>query len=85
MLLASGVSHEFRTTVHPLYHSSASLIKLAEELQQMGVKHYVLQEFRPQGCADEAVSTTYADQSLLNDALCNQIGKMFENFSVRRA
>jgi pyruvate formate lyase activating enzyme len=85
MLLASGVSYEFRTTVHPLYHTSASLLNLADELQQLGVKHYVLQEFRPQGCADEAVNTTYSNQDLLNDALCNHIEAMFDSFSVRRA
>jgi pyruvate formate lyase activating enzyme len=85
MLLASGVPYEFRTTVHPLYHTPALLLKLAEELQQLGVRHYVLQEFRPQGCIDEAVSTTYSDQELLNDALCNHIGAKFEKFSVRRA
>ena len=85
MLLASGVSYEFRTTVHPLYHTTVSLLKLAEELQQLGVKHYLLQEFRPQGCADATVSTTYSGQELLSDALVNNIGTMFDSFSVRRA
>ena len=85
MLLASGVPYEFRTTVHPLYHTSASLLELAEELQQLGAKHYVLQEFRPQGCADATIVSSCADENLLNDVLCNRIGKMFESFSVRRA
>ena len=84
MLLASDVSYEFRTTVHPLYHTSTSLLKLAEELQQLGITHYVLQEFRPQGCADEAINTSYSDQELLNDALCNQIGAMFDHLTGRR-
>lgn len=85
LLLASGVPYEFRTTVHPLYHTPDSLLQLAEELQQLGAKHYLLQEFRPQGCADEAVSAAYSAQELLDDAVCNHIGAMFENFSVRRA
>lgn len=84
MLLASGVSYEFRTTVHPLYHTTDSLLKLSEELQQMGAKHYVLQEFRPQGCSNEAVSSTHSNQELLGDVLCNRIGAMFNSFSVRR-
>lgn len=84
ILLKSGVPHEFRTTVHPLYHTPDSLLQLAEELLALGAKHYVLQEFRPQGCADEAVST-YSTQELLNEALCSRIGTMFETFSVRRA
>lgn len=85
LLLASGVPYEFRTTVHPLYHTSASLLKLAEELQLMGVKHYLLQEFRPQGCASQEVSNAYSDRELLNDELCNLIGAKFDSFSVRRA
>jgi len=85
LLLASGVAYEFRTTVHPLYHSADSLLRLADELQQMGAKYFVLQEFRPQGCADETVSASYHSQELLTDALCERIGPMFESFSVRRA
>lgn len=84
LLLASGLPHEFRTTVHPLYHTPDSLLKLAEELRGLGAKHYVLQEFRPQGCADDTVRT-YPAQELLDDALCKRIGAMFETFSVRRA
>lgn len=82
ILLASGVSYEFRTTVHSLYHTAASLLTLAEELQQLGVRHYVLQEFRSQGCETMA---PYLDQELLNDALCRHMGSMFESYSVRRA
>lgn len=84
LLLEGGIPHEFRTTVHPLYHTPDSLLRLAEALRGLGAKHYVLQEFRPQGCADEAVST-YSAQELLDDALCKRIGEMFETFSVRRA
>lgn len=84
MLLESDIPHEFRTTVHPLYHTPDSLLRLAKELSTLGARHYVLQEFRPQGCADEAVST-YSAQELLDDALCSRIGEMFETFSVRRA
>ncbi|MBU1689335.1 MAG: anaerobic ribonucleoside-triphosphate reductase activating protein [Gammaproteobacteria bacterium] len=82
LLLESGVSHEFRTTVHPLYHTTDSLLRLAEELSTLGVQHYVLQEFRPQGCTDEAVSA-YPAQELLDAALCSRIGAMFKTFSVR--
>ena len=84
LLLESGIPHEFRTTVHPLYHTPDSMLRLAEELREMGAKHYVLQEFRPQGCADAAVSA-YPAQELLGDALCSRIGSMFVTFSVRHA
>jgi len=85
LLLASGVPYEFRTTVHPLYHTPDSLLQLAQELQQLGVKHYFLQEFRPLGCADGTLSAACSSRELLSDALLNSIGAMFESFSVRRA
>ncbi|MDD5240526.1 MAG: anaerobic ribonucleoside-triphosphate reductase activating protein [Sulfuricella sp.] len=84
LLLASDVPHEFRTTVHPLYHTPESLLRLAEELRAMGARQYVLQEFRPQGCADGVVNS-FSAQALLDDDLCARIGSMFEIFSVRRA
>lgn len=84
LLLASGVPYEFRTTVHPLFHTRDSLLRLAEELRDLGARHYVLQEFRAQGCADETVNA-YPAQMLLDDALCSRIGGMFETFSIRRA
>lgn len=84
LLVESDIPHEFRTTVHPLYHNPDSLLRLAEELHGLGAKHYVLQEFRSQGCADEAVCT-HSAQALLDDELCRDIGAMFETFSVRRA
>ncbi len=85
IILASGVAYEFRTTVHPKYHSEDSMIKLALELQQMGVKNYALQNFRPEGCANEELKTKHAGNLLLSDQLCGRIGAMFENFTVRLA
>ena len=84
LLLASDARYEFRTTVHPLYHTQDSLLQLANELQQLGVKHYSLQEFRSHGCTDGFVNS-YADRELLDDAICSRIGTKFESFSVRRA
>lgn len=83
LLLASGVPYEIRTTVHPLYHTQDSLLKLAEELRAMGVRNYVLQEFRQQGCADEKVNS-YPAEEVLDEALCSRIGAMFESFSLRQ-
>ena len=85
LLLASGVPYEFRTTVHPLYHNTTLLLKLAEELRQLGATHYALQEFRPQGCADEAFNSNHGDQDLLTDLFCKQLKEMFESFTVRRS
>ena len=84
LLLASGVPYEFRTTVHAKYHTQDTLLQLAEELQQLGAMHYLLQEFRPQGCNDNTLNM-HTDDVVLDDALCGRIGAMFETFSVRRA
>lgn len=53
MILKSGVSYEFRTTVHPalLFSSDLDNVKLA--LREMGVKNHVLQEFRKEGCQNQ--------------------------------
>jgi len=83
LLLESGVPYEIRTTVHPLYHTRDSLLRLAEELRELGVRNYVLQEFRPQGCTDGKVSS-YTTQEFLDEVLRSRIGGMFDSFSVRR-
>jgi pyruvate formate lyase activating enzyme len=45
-LLASGTPHEIRTTVHPRLISSETLLRLAQDLVELGVRHWVLQPFR---------------------------------------
>lgn len=53
LLLASGVAHECRTTVHRAVHTADDLLALADELFTHGVQYYVLQPFRTHGCRDE--------------------------------
>ncbi|MEW6415673.1 MAG: anaerobic ribonucleoside-triphosphate reductase activating protein [Pseudomonadota bacterium] len=55
ILLAAGVPHEIRTTVHPALLADADVVDLARTLADRGVKRHVLQPFRPQGCADPAL------------------------------
>jgi pyruvate formate lyase activating enzyme len=54
-VLASGVDHEIRTTVHPALLSDADVTGLARELASRATKHYVLQPFRTHGCADPSL------------------------------
>jgi len=51
-ILAAGVAYECRTTVHPDLLPPAALLRMADELVALGVLNYVIQQFRPQGCAD---------------------------------
>ncbi|HEY5580218.1 MAG TPA: anaerobic ribonucleoside-triphosphate reductase activating protein [Rhodoferax sp.] len=84
LVLASGIAHEFRTTVHPALHTEADILLLAQALQAMGVRHYVLQVFRAIGCGDvrlDAVSTLgYPGAELLA-----QVAALFDSFSLRQA
>ena len=54
-VLASDVRHEVRTTVHPTLTPPAALESLARQLAAHGIDRWVLQPFRPTGCANAAV------------------------------
>jgi pyruvate formate lyase activating enzyme len=54
-VLASGAAHEIRTTVHPALLADADVVSLAQDLSARGVKRYVIQPFRSQGCKDAAL------------------------------
>jgi pyruvate formate lyase activating enzyme len=81
-ILASGVAHEFRTTIHPHLLSEHDVLDLAERLAMMGVRNYALQVFRSQGCKDEqlnAASTAgYPSQKLVQ-----RLEAMFPAFTLR--
>ncbi len=82
MLLESGVPCEFRTTVHPKLLSNEDLEALATTLKEMGVKNYVLQEFRPEGCASPALKQQIPLESI-SDSLKERLSKQFNSFLVR--
>lgn len=51
-VLDSGKEFEIRTTLHPSLLSAEDLLAMAGELHRVGVRHWVLQMFRPTGCED---------------------------------
>jgi pyruvate formate lyase activating enzyme len=55
LLLASGVAHEVRTTVHPALSPPSVLLRLAGELAARGVLCWTLQPFRATGCVNDAL------------------------------
>ena len=81
-VLASGVAHEIRTTVHPALLADGEVVGLARDLAARGVKHYVIQAFRSQGCGDEALRQNAARDRPLQDVGAGIAG-LFEGFSVR--
>lgn len=83
LVLASGVVHEFRTTVHPDLHTRADILALAQTLRAMGVRHYALQVFRATGCADAGLQS--AAVAGFPDAEClARVAEMFETFTFRQ-
>jgi pyruvate formate lyase activating enzyme len=81
-VLASGVAHEIRTTVHPALLSDADLTYMARDLAARGVKHYVIQAFRSQGCRDAGLRwNTVRGRSLQEVGMV--FAGLFEDFSVR--
>jgi anaerobic ribonucleoside-triphosphate reductase activating protein len=81
-VLRSGVAHEVRTTLHPALHTAADLLALATELSALGVRRYVVQQFRATGCADGALVQTAASEKL-DDALLARLHGLFPEFVVR--
>ncbi|MEO8303043.1 MAG: anaerobic ribonucleoside-triphosphate reductase activating protein [Betaproteobacteria bacterium] len=84
LLLAGGVTHEFRTTIHPRQHDAHGIEHLAGQLAELGVRNYVLQEFRTDGCTDEALLHDLPE-SFLTESWCARVAPKFDSFTVRRA
>jgi pyruvate formate lyase activating enzyme len=82
--LQSGVPCEVRTTVHPTLTPRDRLERLAVELANAGVKRWVLQPFRPMGCADPAVvDAAVSAPSVIDDALVARLSTVVPETVVR--
>lgn len=81
-VLASGVAHEFRTTVHPALHSEQDILALASRVSRLGVKRYVLQNFRAIGCANTEL-TQGTNTDFPSTKLVAQVGALFSEFALR--
>lgn len=81
MLLASGVDHEFRTTLHPGLLNQSQLYQLADELVSLGVQNYVIQKCVPKHCFDESLRVIMPDQ--WPEAIIDDLGQHFNRFSIR--
>ena len=71
-----------RTTVHPEQWTGDELWSLARELADLGARHYALQRFRPEGCADARLRE-HAAPGFPSAELCGRIGSLFESFTLR--
>ncbi|HEX9276195.1 MAG TPA: anaerobic ribonucleoside-triphosphate reductase activating protein [Casimicrobiaceae bacterium] len=84
LVIESGVAHEFRTTVHPRQLSALAVRRLADDLAWHGVRHYALQEFRAEGCANAALVNDRSP-SFLTEHFGAAIAPCFASFELRRA
>ena len=57
LVLASGVSYELRTTVHPELLSPVDLADVSSSLESLGASPTKIQPFRPEGCTDPQLGT----------------------------
>ena len=81
LILASGIAHEFRTTVHPELLDAEALGRLAADLARRGVQNYVVQEFRHPGAACRLGHAAFAQ----TEATCASLPQQFARFTLRRA
>jgi pyruvate formate lyase activating enzyme len=81
-VLASGVDHEIRTTVHPALLSDADLVQVGHDLAGRGVRNYVIQAFRSQGCGDETLRQHAVRERPLQD-VGDKLTGLFKAFVVR--
>ncbi|WP_417069267.1 anaerobic ribonucleoside-triphosphate reductase activating protein [Niveibacterium terrae] len=80
-LAASDVSHEFRMTFHPGLLAEETVLRAAQRAASLGVRHFALQAFRPDGCADASLGGAVD----IPAGLAERISPLFERFTVRRA
>jgi pyruvate formate lyase activating enzyme len=81
LVMASGIPHEFRTTVHPSLLPAPDLLALAQQLVGLGVHNYVLQEFRDRGCEKPELA---GRPSYLTEAFCRVLAGILPAFTLRR-
>ena len=82
VLLAAGRPFECRTTLHPALHSTARLVELAQRLRRCGVRHYSVQGFRAEGCADAELIRVGRASPVALHAL-EGLAAGFERFELR--
>lgn len=83
LVVGSGVAHEVRTTVHPALLDDDALLRLADELASLGVRRWVLQPFRAQGCADAALVARAPQGARLSVGLVSRLAERVASVEVR--
>jgi anaerobic ribonucleoside-triphosphate reductase activating protein len=80
-IVASGVMHEFRTTIHPRIVTEEVIMKLSGQLSELGVKKYVLQKFQHGEALDKKLELV--PSIWLNEVNLIRLRDRFESFELR--
>ena len=83
LVAASGVDYEVRTTVHPDLVPDDALVRLADELASHGVRRWVLQPFRPTGCADATLIASAPLGARIGEELLARLRERVPGVAVR--
>ena len=83
LIRKARVAYEVRTTVHPVLMPSDALEQLGRELAARGVNRWVLQPFRPTGCANEAVVAAAPVGATIDDILLARLSAHVPVIDVR--
>ena len=84
LVLQAGVAYEIRTTVHPDWLPARELLTLGQVLQRAGVKTFVVQLYRSEGCLQP--SPAKYDPGHYSASDCgDRLMVMFEHFQFRGA
>ncbi len=84
-VLASGVDHEVRTTVHPGSPAATRLLEVAARLRDAGVRSFAVQQARARGTREEFVSTAPGWDAEVADAADAVRALGFARFALRTA
>jgi len=83
LVLAAGLACEVRTTVHPVLTPPDAIERLARELAARGVDRWILQPFRPTGCANTDVVAAAPRGATLDDRLLARLSRHIPGVEVR--
>lgn len=81
LVIASGVEHEIRTTVHPELLPPPALQRLVQQLKALGTTHYRLQRCLPENSLDPTLRT--AGQTAEIVFASDRIKDQFQDFALR--
>lgn len=83
LLIASGIPHEFRTTVHPSLLSPEDVDRIVNDLAALGARNYALQECVTEHCLHQGLRHPI-DPHYLRTLEERDYGARFEHFTLRR-